>query len=417
MLVREKTHNHVCALCEMETTMQPLTGLRVLDMTRALTGPYCTQMLGDMGADIIKVEQPHVGDNSRAWGPPFVNGESTYFMSVNRNKRSITIDLRHADSAQIMRALVAQSDIIIENFVPGHMHKYGFDYEACRAIRPDIIYCSISGFGQTGPDHGRAAYDQVIQGLGGVMSVTGQAGGDPMRVGIALSDLISGMNAAYAILAATIHRMRTGVGQYIDTSLLSGQLAMMSYHAAAYLATGVAPQRTGNHNPEIAPYGVYQAKDGWFNLAVGTNVLWQRFLAAVGATELADDPRFATNHDRSVHYAEMNALLNQIFARYTLRELQDLLIPAGVPIGEIHDMASVFADPQVKALDEVVTMQHPTAGEIRVVGAPYRLTETPATVRRPPPTLGQHTDEVLAEVGFDAAQIAGFRQSGVLGRV
>ena len=380
----------------------PLENLRVLDLTRALTGPYCTQMLGDMGADIIKVEQPHVGDNSRAWGPPFVGGESTYYLSINRNKRSITLDLRHPDCAEIMRAMVAQSDIVIENFVPGHMQKYGFDYDACTEIKPDIIYCSISGFGQNGPDHGRAAYDQVIQGLGGIMSVTGHADGGPMRVGIALSDLMSGMNAAYAILAAVIHRMRTGIGQYIDTSLLSGQLAMMSYHAAGYLATGHVPQRTGNHNPEIAPYGVYQAKDGWFNLAVGTNVLWQRFLAAVGASALADD-------------REMNAALNQIFMQYTVRELQDKLILAGVPIGEIHDMASVFADPQVKALDEVVTIAHPTVGDIRVVGAPYRLTETPATVRHHPPLLGEQTDEILAEMGFDASKIAAFHASGVLG--
>jgi formyl-CoA transferase len=395
--------------------MQPLTNIRVLDMTRALTGPYCTQMLGDMGADIIKVEQPKIGDNSRAWGPPFVNGESTYYLSINRNKRSMTLDLRHPDSAQIMRTLVAQSDIVIENFVPGKMAEYGFDYAGCKAIRPDIIYCSISGFGQEGPDHGRAAYDQVIQGLGGVMSVTGYADGDPMRVGIALSDIISGMNAAFAIMAATIYRMQTGIGQYIDTSLLSGQLAMMSYHAAAYLATGHVPKRTGNHNPEIAPYGVYQAKDGWFNLAVGTNVLWQRFCDALQISELCHDPRFVTNHDRSVNYAAMNAELDKVFMRYTMRELQDILIPAGVPIGEIHDMASVFADPQVKALDEVVTIPHPKAGEIRVVGAPYRLTETPATVRRHPPMLGEHTDEILAEIGFDTTQIAAFHQSGVLG--
>ena len=393
----------------------PLENLRVLDLTRALTGPYCTQMLGDMGADIIKVEQPNVGDNSRAWGPPFVGGESTYFLSINRNKRSITLDLRHPDCAEIMRAMVAQSDIVIENFVPGHMQKYGFDYDACKEIKPDIIYCSISGFGQTGPDHRRAAYDQVIQGLGGIMSMTGYADSNPMRVGIALSDLMSGMNAAYAILAAVIHRMRTGIGQYIDTSLLSGQLAMLSYHAAGFLATGEVPKRTGNHNPEIAPYGVYQAKDGWFNLAVGTNVLWQRFLEAVGAQQLLDDPRFASNHDRSVHYREMNAALDKIFMQHTVRELEAKLIPAGVPIGEIHDLASVFADPQVKALDEVLTIAHPTAGDVRVVGAPYRLTETPATVRHHPPLLGEQTDEILAEMGFDAARIVGFRASGVLG--
>ena len=393
----------------------PLENLRVLDMTRALTGPYCTQMLGDMGADIIKVEQPHVGDNSRAWGPPFVGGESTYFLSINRNKRSINVDLRHPDCAEIMRAMVAQSDIVIENFVPGHMQKYGFDYDACTAIKPDIIYCSISGFGQTGPDHGRAAYDQVIQGLGGIMSVTGHADGDPMRVGIALSDLMSGMNAAYAILAAVIHRMRTGIGQYIDTSLLSGQLAMMSYHAAAYLATQHVPQRTGNHNPEIAPYGVFQAKDGWFNLAVGTNALWQKFATALHAPQLLSDPRFVSNGSRSEHYDALKTELGAIFKIYTVRQLEDILLPVGIPIGEIHDMGSVFADPQVTALQQVLTIPHPKAGELRVVGAPYVFSETPATVRHHPPLLGEQTEEILTQYGFSAAQIDAFRASGVLG--
>lgn len=393
----------------------PLANIRVLDMSRALTGPYCTQMLGDMGADIIKVEQPNVGDNSRAWGPPFVNGESTYFMSVNRNKRSMTIDLRHPDAATIMRELIGQSDVVIENFVPGQMTKYGFDYASCKAIKPNIIYCSISGFGQVGPDHHRAAYDQVIQGLGGVMSVTGYPDGDPMRVGIALSDIISGLNAAYAIMVAVYHRQMTGVGQSIDTSLLSGQLAMMSYHAAAYLATQHVPQRTGNHNPEIAPYGVFQAKDGWFNLAVGTNALWQKFATALNAPQLLSDPRFVTNGSRSEHYDDLKVAIGAIFKNYTVRQLEDILLPAGIPIGEIHDMGTVFADPQVNAMHQVLTIPHPKAGELRVVGAPYVFSKTPATVRHHPPLLGEQTDEILAECGFRADQIRAFRASGVLG--
>ena len=393
----------------------PLANIRVLDMSRALTGPYCTQMLGDMGADIIKVEQPNVGDNSRAWGPPFVNGESTYFMSVNRNKRSMTIDLRHPDAATIMHELIGQSDVIIENFVPGQMTKYGFDYAACKAMKPDIIYCSISGFGQVGPDHHRAAYDQVIQGLGGVMSVTGYPDGDPMRVGIALSDIISGLNAAYAIMVAVYHRQMTGVGQSIDTSLLSGQLAMMSYHAAAYLATQHVPQRTGNHNPEIAPYGVFQAKDGWFNLAVGTNALWQKFATALNAPQLLSDPRFVTNGSRSEHYDDLKVAIGAIFKTYTVRQLEDILLPAGIPIGEIHDMGTVFADPQVNAMHQVLTIPHPKAGDLRVVGAPYVFSETPASVRHHPPLLGEQTDEILSQFGFSAAEIDAFRASGVLG--
>jgi crotonobetainyl-CoA:carnitine CoA-transferase CaiB-like acyl-CoA transferase len=393
----------------------PLSQIRVLDMTRALTGPYCTQMLGDMGADIIKVEQPKIGDNSRAWGPPFVQGESTYYMAVNRNKRSITVDLRHPDAKKIMHELVGKADVIIENFVPGQMEKYGFDYAACKAIKPNIIYCSISGFGQIGPDHHRAAYDQVIQGLGGVMSVTGYPDGDPMRVGIALSDIISGLHAAFAIVTAVHHRHLTGVGQAIDTSLLSGQLAMMSYHAAAYLATGHVPLRTGNHNPEIAPYGVFQAKDGWFNLAVGTNALWAKFLTALGVPQLIEDPRFATNGLRSEHYNELKRELGAIFGRYTVRELEDILLPVGIPIGEIHDMAGVFNDPQVKALDQVLHIPHPLIDDLRVVGAPYVFSETPATVRHHPPLLGEHTEVILGEMGFSTDQIAGFRASGVLG--
>jgi crotonobetainyl-CoA:carnitine CoA-transferase CaiB-like acyl-CoA transferase len=285
----------------------PFEGLRVLDLSRALAGPYCSMMLSDMGADVLKVEQPGVGDNARGWGPPFQGGESSYFLSVNRNKRSIAINLRDARGAEILRRLIARSDVLLENFVPGTLDRLGFSYEACRALRPELIYCAISGFGQVGPERERAAYDQIAQGLGGIMSVTGEPSGVPTRVGIALADIAAGMFAAYAIGVALFHRERTGVGQQIDTSLLDGQIAMLTYQSGRYFATGEAPQSSGNQHPTITPYGVYRAADAYFNLAVGTDDLWRRFCAALAIEELRDDPRFTTNRDRLAHRDELNA--------------------------------------------------------------------------------------------------------------
>ena len=393
----------------------PLAGMRVLDFSRALTGPYCTQMFGDMGADIIKIEQPEVGDNSRAWGPPFEGGESSYYLSVNRNKRSLTLNMRHPDAALILQRLVSSCDILIENFVPGTLERMGFGYAECATLRPDIIYCSISGFGQVGPDRNRAAYDQIAQGLGGLMSVTGEPDGAPMRVGIAIADLVAGMHAAYAVMVAAYHRQATGEGQYIDTSLLAGQLAIMTYQAARFFATGEAPKTSGNHHPTISPYGVYHAADAWFNLAVGSDDLWRRFCDALQLTDLKSDERFRTNRARSEHRAALNALLEPVFLRYTVAEIEQLLAPAGIPVGAVRDLAAAFADPQVAALDLVQTIQHPTAGAVRVVGPPYRFSKTPGTIRRYPPRLGEHNDELLAELGFDDAQIAAFRADGVIG--
>jgi crotonobetainyl-CoA:carnitine CoA-transferase CaiB-like acyl-CoA transferase len=395
--------------------MTPLRGLRVLDLTRALAGPFCTMMLGDMGADIIKIEQPGVGDNSRAWGPPFQGGESSYYLSVNRNKRSLALNLRDARAAEIMRRLVAQSDILLENFVPGTLDRFGFGYQSCRELRPGLIYCSISGFGQLGPDRERAAYDQIAQGMGGVMSVTGEKGGPPMRVGIAIADILAGMFAAYAVSTALLHRERTGEGQLIDTSLLDGQLAMMTYQAARFLATGEAPGTSGNHHPTIVPYGVYRAADGYFNLAVGTEDLWRRFCGALGLGQLWDDPRFATNPQRLANRAELDALIEPLFAERTLAEVDALMQEHGIPCGAVLDLAGVFANPQVAALGSVRELQHPSAGTIRVVGPPYRLSQTPPEVRLAPPLLGQHTDEILAELGYDSAQIAALREAHVIG--
>jgi crotonobetainyl-CoA:carnitine CoA-transferase CaiB-like acyl-CoA transferase len=392
----------------------PLEGLRVLDLTRALAGPFCAQMLGDMGADVLKVEQPGVGDNARGWGPPFQGGESSYFLSVNRNKRSLALNLRDERGAEVLRRLVHQSDVLLENFVPGTLDRLGFSYETCRALKPNLIYCSISGFGQIGPERERAAYDQVVQGLGGIMSITGEVGGPPMRVGIAIADIMAGMFAAYAVQVALYHRERTGVGQMIDTSLLDGQLAMMTYQAGRYFATGEAPPSSGNQHPTIVPYGVYRASDAYFNLAVGTEDLWRRFCAALELEPLRTDPRFATNRDRLAHRDQLNALLEPLFAARTIDEIQALMDQASVPCGAVRDLHGVFTDPQVAALGLIESLEHPTAGAIKVVGPPYRLSETPPSVRLPPPLLGQHTDEVLRELAYDDTAIGALREARVV---
>lgn len=392
----------------------PLAGLRVLDLTRALAGPFCAQMLGDMGADIVKVEQPGVGDNARGWGPPFQGGESSYFLSVNRNKRSIALNLRDPRGAEVLARLVAQSDVLLENFVPGTLDRLGFSYERCRELRPDLIYCSISGFGQVGPERERAAYDQILQGLGGIMSMTGPIGGEPMRVGIALADLMAGMFAAYAVQVALYHRLRTGQGQRVDTSLLEGQLAMMTYQAGRFFATGEAPATSGNLHPTIVPYGLYRAADAYFNLAVGTEDLWRRFCAAMGRDDLRADSRFGNNQGRLAHRDELNAELVALFAQHPIAEIQARMDAAGVPCGAVRDLAGVFADPQTQAIEIVRSLEHPTAGPIQVVGPPYHLSASPPEVRLPPPLLGEHSDAILAELGYDAAAIAELREARVV---
>jgi len=390
--------------------MLPLDDLVVLDLSRILSGPYCSMYLGDFGARVIKLEHPLGGDDTRGYGPPFVGGESTYFMSINRNKESVAIDFKHARGVELVRALVARADVLLENFRPGALGRLGLDYDRVRAANPRLIYCSISGFGHSGdPDWvRRPGYDLAIQGLGGLASLTGPADGPPHKVGTSIADMVAGLYAFAGILVALHARARTGRGQHVDVSMLDGQISLLTYHAALHFASGGVPARRGNQHPSITPYETYRARDGFVNIAVGNDTLWRAFCRAVGVPldALAEDPRFATNAARVAHRVELAAILEPLAAGRTVAEWIALCDGAGIPCGPILDVAQALAHPQVHARDMVVPLDHPSAGPIRVTGVPVRLSETPGTVRTPPPRLGEHTRAVLGEVlGLDPAAV------------
>ncbi|MHA1319139.1 MAG: CaiB/BaiF CoA transferase family protein [Promethearchaeota archaeon] len=394
--------------------VRPLESILILDLSRALAGPYCSMMLADMGAEIIKIEMPGRGDDSRSWGPPFVEGESAYFMSVNRNKKSITLNLKSEKSKEIIEKLIKKADIIIENFRPGTMDKLGLSYENVAELNPEIIYASISGFGQDGPYRLLPGFDQVIQGMGGLMSVTGEPGGPPIKVGVAVADIAGGMFAAYGIMIALFNRQRTGKGQMIDVSLLDSQVAWLTYRAGSFFASGKIPQPLGSGHPNIVPYQAFKASDTYVNIAAGNDQLWQKFCSAVGLEDIVENPKFATNAKRVENRNELVNIISNIVSSKNAQEWLDILTKAGVPCGPIYTLDDIFTDPQVLHRNMVKDLDHIKAGKIKVTGVPVKLSATPGEILTAPPVLGQHTKEILLEIGYSDNDIEKFYQEKVV---
>jgi len=393
----------------------PLDGLLVVDLTRVLSGPYCTMQLADMGARVIKIEQPGRGDDTRGWGPPFVGEESAYFLSVNRNKESLTLDLKQPEARRILEQLLDRADVLVENFRPGTMERLGFGYQTVSARWPRVVYCSISGFGQTGPRRDQPGYDAVIQAEAGLMSITGEPDGPALRLGVAIADIVSGMFAAQGIAMALLARVRNGRGQLVDIGMLDSTAALLTYQAANYFATGRAPGRLGNRHPTIVPYETFDAADGKFVLAVGNDDLWRRFCSVIGLPELADDPRFATNRVRVEHYDELKPILIERLQTRRKAEWIASLNAEGVPCGAVRDIGEVLSDPQLSAREMIQAVEHATVGTVRVLGVPVKLSATPGAVRTAPPTLGQHTDQILrTDLALTDAEIARLRATAAV---
>ncbi len=406
--------------------MGALSHIRVLDLSRVLAGPWAGQILADLGADVIKVERPVCGDDTRSWGPPFLKDETgqntteaAYYLSANRNKQSVTIDFTRPEGQQLVRELVAKSDIVIENFKVGGLAAYGLDYASLKAVNPKLIYCSITGFGQTGPYAKRAGYDFMIQGLGGLMSLTGRPDGEegsgPVKVGVALTDILTGLYSTTAILAALAHRDQSGVGQYIDMALLDVQVACLANQAMNYLTTGVAPKRLGNAHPNIVPYQDFPTADGDFILTVGNDSQFRKFAEVAGQSQWATDPRFLTNKLRVANRGELIPLIRQATVFKTTAQWVDELEAAGVPCGPVNDLAQVFDDPQVLARGLALELPHALGGRVAQVASPIRLSETPVEYRRAPPLLGEHTSQVLqALLGRSGDEVVALKEAGVL---
>ncbi len=392
--------------------MTPLHSVFVLDLTRVLSGPYCTMMLGDLGARVVKVEQPGKGDDTRAWGPPFQGKESAYFLSVNRNKESLTLDFKHPDGRALLEQLVARADVLVENFRPGAMARLGLDAGALTAKYPRLVYCSISGFGQTGPRAKEPGYDAVMQGEGGLMSITGPPEGPSYRLGVAIADIVTGMFAAQGVTAALFARERTGRGQIVDIAMLDSVAALLTYQAGIHFATDTAPGRLGNRHPTIVPYETFAASDGEFVLAVGNDELWRRFC---GVAELDLGERFATNRQRVGGYEQLRPILAERLASRTRSAWIAALTGAGVPCGSVRDLSELFADPQVAARAMVEEVTHATLGPIRVLGTPLKLSDTSASIHAAPPVLGQHTMSILTnDLQLAPEAIEALRAKGVI---
>ncbi len=391
----------------------PLEGVKVLDISRVLTGPFATMLLGDLGAEIIKVEMPGVGDETRAWGPPFIEGESAYFLSINRNKKSIAVNLKSEKGKEIIYKLAKEADVMIENFLPGTVKRLGLDYEKIREINPGIIYCSISGYGQDGPYRDYPAYDILMQGEGGLMSITGEKDGEPVRIGVALVDIGAGMYAVIGILSALMAKKETGQGQYIDISLLDTEVSWLTYMASNYFAAGKDPIRMGSAHPSIVPYRAYRAKDKYFILAVGNDAIWQRFCSAL-ELKFADDPKFSTNEKRVENREELDRLLAEMFLQKEASYWVDKLNAHKVPCGMINSISEVVSHPQVVHRGMVVEMEHEKAGKVKVLGNPLNFSEMSIQYRLPPPLLGRHNEEILSRLGYTGEEIEKLKAEGVI---
>ncbi|MDF3081272.1 CaiB/BaiF CoA transferase family protein [Burkholderia sola] len=401
--------------------MGALSHIRVLDLTRVLAGPWCAQTLADFGADVIKVERPGAGDDTRHWGPPYLKdadgadtAEAAYYLAANRNKRSVTVDLATPEGQQIVRELAAQSDVVLENYKVGQLKKYGLDYDSLRAVKPDLVYCSVTGFGQTGPYAHRAGYDFIVQGIGGFMSITGERdgepGGGPQKAGVAIADLATGLYSTIAVLAALAHRDRTGEGQYIDMALLDVQVALLANMNTNFLASGKPPVRWGNAHPNIVPYQTFRTRDGWIIVAVGNDGQFRKFVEAGGRPELADDERFATNPSRVRHRDTLVPILAEMVKARDKADWIGALEAAGVPCGPINDLDEVFDNEQVVARGMQVSLPHPCGADVKLVRNPIRMSATPPDARTAPPLLGAQTEDVLRDMlGYDDERIAALK--------
>ncbi|MBM4333325.1 MAG: CoA transferase [Deltaproteobacteria bacterium] len=395
---------------------QALEDIKVLDLSRVLAMPYCSMMLGDLGAEIIRVERPVLGDETRHWGPPWAGDQSAYYLCTNRNKKSITVDLKKKEGQEIIRLLARRSDILLENFLPGNLAEMNLSYADIKAINPKIIYASITGYGQNGPYRNLPGYDFIIQAQGGLMSIIGEADGPPMKAGVAIVDITAGLFACSAILAALHFREKTGAGQHIDIALLDSQVSWLANQASNYLISGKVPWRSGNAHPNIVPYETFKAKDGiYIALGVGNDNQWRKFCKLARIEHLMDDPRYATNPKRVANRKELVSILDKIFLENNSVEWLKLLAEAEIPSGPINTIDRVFADPQVLAREMLVEMEHPHTGKYRVVGSPMKLSETPVQYRIPPPLLGEHTAEVLRDVlGYDPTKIDRLKEEKVI---
>jgi crotonobetainyl-CoA:carnitine CoA-transferase CaiB-like acyl-CoA transferase len=393
--------------------MKPLDDLYVVDLSRILSGPVCTMLMTDMGAQVIKVEPPPLGDDSRQWGPPFIGGISTYFLSVNRNKKSLGLNLKTEEGRRILWKLIERADVVIENFRPGVLDKLGFGFNAVAKVNPRAVYCSISGFGQTGPYRDRPGYDVIAQGESGMMDLTGYPDGPPAKLGASLADVVAGLYAFNGICLALLARHKTGKGQLVDISLLDGMVSTLTYHALIYLSTGRSPKRAGTRHPSITPYESFQAKDGFVNVAVTNQKQWENFCQVLGLPALAQDPQFESMEARLANYSELRPIIDGVVSRMTRAEVMNALSEVGIPAGPINTVAEILEDPHMHAREMVVELIHPDYGPLKMLGIPIKLSDTPGGVGKAPPKFGEHNAEVLRSLGYTEDDLARFETEGI----